>query len=156
MSKSGYKNIVGDRVESLTKVKVKEIHCSSLIQRFSHFTIEGNQASHAWFTFDKSMLIAPNHFLLLVPRNVFQEHPHPYFPRDEKEASQLCSSLDCISAFFEGCNLCLSPVTGKLSWYPRCFKDDGAQPHCDSGQPYQHPQTQPVWPHGLVRFEFSQ
>lgn len=42
------------------------------------------------------MLIAPNHFLLLVPRNVFQEHPHPYFPRDEKEASQLCSSLDCV------------------------------------------------------------
>lgn len=47
MSKSGYKNIVGDRVESLAKVKVKEIHCSSLIQRFSHFTIEGNQACHA-------------------------------------------------------------------------------------------------------------
>lgn len=150
MSKCEYKNIVGDRVECLTYIKVNEIHCSSLIQQFSHFTIESNQASHEWFTFDKSMPIVLNHFLL-VPRNAFQEHACPYFPKEKKEGSQLSSSLDRILGFFEGCNICPFPVIGKLSWSPRCFKDAKEGPHCDSGQLYQHCQTQSIWPHRPAR-----
>lgn len=47
------------------------------------------------------MFIAPIHFLL-VTRNVFQENPCSYFPRDKKEATQFVALWAVFWPFLEG------------------------------------------------------
>lgn len=47
------------------------------------------------------MLIAPIHFLP-VTRNVLQEYPYPYFPRDKKEATQFVALWAAFWPFLEG------------------------------------------------------
>jgi len=47
MSQIGYDNIVGDSVQSLAKVKVNDIHWSSLVHKSSCFITEGNQVRQA-------------------------------------------------------------------------------------------------------------
>lgn len=40
-----YREAVGDS-QNLAKVKVKEIHCSAFIHKFSHFICKGNSVGH--------------------------------------------------------------------------------------------------------------
>ena len=84
MSQLSYKNIVGDTVESLAKVKVNDIHCSPLVHKTSHLNTEASQVGQAWVFPGNSMLAVTNHFLLFyVSRNIFQEELLYDFPRDQ-------------------------------------------------------------------------
>lgn len=63
-----------DLAESLSKDKVKSIHCSPLMHGASHLITEGNKVGQMSFAFDKAILALPNHCLVLyVPGNGFQE-----------------------------------------------------------------------------------
>lgn len=60
---------------SLAKVKVISILCSLLIHQASNFIIEGYQAGQAWFSLHKSILMTPNHLLVLnIFENGFQNY----------------------------------------------------------------------------------
>lgn len=59
-----------DLAESLSKDKIKSIHCSPLVHGAGHLITEGNKVGQMSYAFDKAILALPNHCLVLyVPGN---------------------------------------------------------------------------------------
>jgi len=77
----GYKNIVGDGVESFAEVKVNGTRFSPLVHKPSYFSIDGHQVGQVLFTLGKSVLAVPSRHLLRVHRNVFAEDLLHDFPK---------------------------------------------------------------------------
>lgn len=80
---------MGHGVGSLSKVKIKNILCSLLIHKDSHFAAEGYQVDRLWFSLCKSILTLLNHFLVLhVFGNDFKEDLSDHLPRNQCEAGK--------------------------------------------------------------------
>lgn len=88
--------------QSWQPYKVNETHLLFPHLKLQPSYVEGNQACHAWFPFDKSMPIVPNHFLLLVPRNAFQEHQWPIFPGTTRKLASSVATWTVFWPFLKG------------------------------------------------------
>jgi len=114
--------VLQKRSKALLKSSLATPLCSPFIHRSSHLIIKDNHIGQALFTLGKSTLSIPDHLLLHVPTNKFQEDQLHNFLRTDIRPIDCLPWIVLLILFF--------PVNGDLLQPSRSFKDE-TQYHCN-------------------------